>query len=563
MSKQVMSKKLILSMAACLLAGCSPALAANAVNPNVNAGTILRDSQQVERKLPDRQQPEVKVEQVVKPPMAKDAGFKTIVTGYRITGQDLVSESELLSLLTDDINKELNMNGLQQAADKIAGYFRGKGYFLAQAYLPVQEINEGKVEIAVVIGRSGEIIIKNQTRVPNEVIMRQLKGIKQGDYISISNMERAVLLASDLPGVSAQTTLIPGKQPGTTDIVLEAKIRGNEWSGSISTNNWGSRLTGYNQGIASLNFNNPFQLGDSLTSSFTNSGEGLDNGSIAYHMPINEGSTLNLSYSKVYYSLGQDMSYLNANGTAYTNHIDWSYALRRSRNSNYSLQLGYDQKRMEDKIDYNSSVTQKRSHLVSIGLIGDSNDTFSGGGNNSYSLSHYRGNISGQTNSSTTLGNGSFNKTTYSLMRQQVLSEKLSLFLSLSGQLANTNLDSAEKFSLGGANGVRAYPAGEASGDEARLGTIELRYNMPTSNNSLWQASAFYDAGTSFVDKNPTQTLSPNRRSLSGAGIGLSYIVPGKYLIKANYAWRTCGDLPQADTTFGNGRLWLQGVKYF
>ena len=35
-------------------------------------------------------------------------------------------------------------------------------------------------------------------------------------------------------------------------------------------------------------------------------------------------------------------------------------------------------------------------------------------------------------------------------------------------QLSSKNLDSSEKFTLGGIGGVEAYPSGEASGDEGR-----------------------------------------------------------------------------------------------
>jgi hemolysin activation/secretion protein len=148
-------------------------------------------------------------------------------------------------------------------------------------------------------------------------------------------------------------------------------------------------------------------------------------------------------------------------------------------------------------------------------------------------------------------------------MRQQYVKERLSLFLSISGQLANTNLDSSEKFSLGGANGVRAYPSGEASGDEAWLGTAELRYTMPVTNEGgMWQLTAFYDTGRSHIEKHQV-TPGENHRSISGAGIGINYIMPGSYMIKANYAWRLGNETPQSDGTFGKGHLWLQGVKYF
>ncbi|MBP2629209.1 MAG: hxuB 1 [Firmicutes bacterium] len=556
-------KKQRLKPATALLAAYMLLPTCTALAAPIDAGSVLRDSQQTERKLPERQIANVIVAKEIKQPMINDQGFKMFVKSYRISGQDVLDNDELTKLLVSYTNQEMTMQSLQEAASILTKYFRDRGYFVAQAYLPVQEINEDTVEIAVLVGRCGDIILRNQSAVPDAIIMEQLKAIKSGAYIHTDIMERAALLASDLPGISARTTLIPGNLPGTTDIVVEAKPKGEVWQGNISENNWGSRLTGYNQTTLNLILNNPLKRGDSITASFNTAGAGQQTGNIGYHIPLGEGSTLNVNYAKANYELGKDMASLDVYGTAYTKHADWTYALRRSRDSNYSVQLGYDHKWLEDKIGSQSTTTEKWSHATSIGVIGDSTDNMLGGGMNSYSLIWYTGNIGGRTDAGTTLTTGNWEKTTFNVMRQQYLRERLSLFLSFSGQFANTNLDSSEKFSLGGANGVRAYPSGEASGDEAWLGTAELRYTLPAnSNGAMWQLATFYDAGTSRLEKNQI-TPGQNSRSLRGAGLGISYIMPGSYAIKANYAWRAGSEDPQSDSTFGKGRLWLQGVRYF
>src|SRR4029077_11503587 len=74
---------------------------------------------------------------------------------------------------------------------------------------------------------------------------------------------------------------------------------------------------------------------------------------------------------------------------------------------------------------------------------------------------------------------GNFNKFNYDVRRQQRLTDDASLLFSASGQLASGNLASAEKMSLGGPNGVRAYPVGEATGDSGIVTQTELRYIIP------------------------------------------------------------------------------------
>ena len=60
--------------------------------------------------------------------------------------------------------------------------------------------------------------------------------------------------------------------------------------------------------------------------------------------------------------------------------------------------------------------------------------------------------------------------------RLQALPAGFSLNLQWRGQWTNNNLDSSEKFSLGGPYGVRAYATAEAMGDRGWLGSVELRY---------------------------------------------------------------------------------------
>ena len=126
------------------------------------------------------------------------------------------------------------------------------------------------------------------------------------------------------------------------------------------------------------------------------------------------------------------------------------------------------------------------------------------------------------------------------------------MLLSLSGQQANKNLNSSEKFSLGGASGVRAYPQGEGSGDQGLLANIELQRNL----TAQVQGVVFYDFGQVDINRNPFAAGS-NTRSLGGVGVGLNGQIE-KLQLKTSVAWRTRGGDPLSDTAKRNPRLWLQ-----
>lgn len=523
-----------------------------------DAGKILQDSQQKEKKMPERINPSVTLEEEIKIPLEDKPGLKVFVKHYRINGQNVFASSQLEQLLVSYTDKEENYQGLQEAAGVITKYFRSQGYLVAQAYLPVQELEDGTVEIAVVVGKYGEIILKNQSSVKDQVIFRQLSGLKPGSYVKSNSLERAALLVGDISGIETKLTLTPGKKGGMTNVIVEAKNKEQRTQTSLSFNNWGNRFTGSNQGLLNYLQNNVSGMGDSLAIGVTYTGNGLCTGNISYELPVMEGGNLHFGYSKVHYELGADFSYLNAYGNAETNHLDFTYTLQRSRNRDQFLQLGYDYKKLEDNIDFNSTNTKKNSHMISLGYSGDSFDKLGGGGMNSYALTWYHGSLS---SSDTTMDNSKWEKINYTFDRQQYLNDNLSLFLSLSGQRADTNLDSSERFSLGGATAVRAYPSGEASGDEASLFTGELRWTLPNnSGKSLTQLTAFYDLGNSRIQKNP-DVVEGNKRCIAGAGLGINYFVPGNYGIKAYYAWKTGTEAAQSDED-KNGRFWFQVTKF-
>jgi len=537
-----------------------PAISYCAPLPSIDAGQVLRDSQHMERSLPSSPFVNIDTGREIKPPMNNQQDLKVNVKGYRLVGQDIFSQEALLPLLASYSNRELSFADLQQAAAAVTAYFRSQGYLMAQAYLPAQEMADGTVEIQVIVGRYGDILVKNSTTLlTDDAIKAQMTALRPGAYITSASLERAVLLVNDLSGVKAKVRIVRGKTAGTSDVVLEVADTLTQVSGMLNTNNWGNRFTGSNQAAADVFIASPAHRGDGLSLNITNAGSGLTTGGINYQMPVGEGSHVTVSYSKVNYELGKDFANANAYGDAMVSHIDWSHALKRSRDSNLRVKLGYDHKEMNDH--FNSSNAYRQSNAVNLTLAGDSVDAWGGGGVTGYAVDWHRGDLSGQSLSGAALS-GNWQKMDYNVNRQQRLNERLSLQLLLSGQFANTNLDSSEKFSLGGANGVRAYPSNEGSGDEGWLFTGELRWTLPVKNSEgILQAAAFFDAGGSKLEKNPTGA-GDNTRNLSAYGLGLLWTKPGDYSVKTYYAWKAGHEAAKSDQD-KSGRFWLQIAKSF
>lgn len=137
------------------------------------------------------------------------------------------------------------------------------------------------------------------------------------------------------------------------------------------------------------------------------------------------------------------------------------------------LHLG--RKKLDDVVDATATVTGKQVHLANIDLTGNHRDTLGGGGISAVDLSLVAGRLDIHSPGALFIDslfartNGAYMRLAYNGTRLQRLTDDDVFSASLSGQVADKNLDSSAKFSLGGANGVRAYPQGEVIGDEGTL----------------------------------------------------------------------------------------------
>jgi hemolysin activation/secretion protein len=516
--------------------------------------------QMEERKviLPDKPAPGVVVGQDEKTAPAP-AGPRIKVTAVRIAGQTVFGEAELQALVKDAAGKELTLAELEAFAGRITKHFRDAGYIVARAYLPAQTVTDGVVEIAVVAGKYGKFDIRNRSRLATDAIAGLIGGLRSGDYIKQDSLERALLLVSDTSGVSVKATLAPGQAPGTADLILDITDAAPV-TGSLTADNHGNRFTGRDRGGVTVTVRNPGGVGDEAVLGGTYAGSGLDNLSLSYRHPVGRrGLSLGVAYSRTRYLLGEDFASLDASGEAKTTGIYAAYPFVRSRDFNLYGRVGYDHRKLLDRQGSTGSVTNKSANLLTFGLSGDIRDK-RGDGVTGFALTYAAGRLTTDSPDDATAARtaGSYGKTTLGVSRLKHLNSRLSYYLSFTGQLADKNLDSSEKLFLGGADGVRAYPQGEAAGDEGYLFTGELRWNLPTPR---FQLVAFIDNGSVTINKNPWDD-SPNRRTLTGAGLGLIFTRPGDYSVRIDYAWKISADKAVSDTD-KSGRFWLRGVKYF
>jgi hypothetical protein len=126
--------------------------------------------------------------------------------------------------------------------------------------------------------------------------------------------------------------------------------------------------------------------------------------------------------------------------------------------------------------------------------------------------------------------------------------------MTLSGQWAGNNLNSSEKYSLGGVYGVRAYPQGEASGDMGSMLNLELAHNFTPQLRGV----LFYDYGHIRINRDRF-LATDNARTLAGAGLGVNASLYG-WQLDSYLAWPLQGGTPLSEPASSERipRLWMQ-----
>jgi len=498
------------------------------------------------------------------PALAPQGDLRVRVTAVRVTGAPAFPEAELAGLVDDLPGDDRSLDDLQRAAERVTRHYRKHGYLLARAYLPTQDLSAGQVEIRVLEGRLGNVRLDNASRQPDRFLRRQLDGLEAGQPVKRQPLERTLLLLADTPGLEVRSSLSPGASVGTSDLDIAVRD-GARVNGDLSLDNHGGRATGQARLGGGITVNDPLGLGDALQLRGLSAGDRLNFARMAYQVPVAaSGTRLGMSYSTLTYRLGKEFAVLDAHGAARIASVFLTHPFVRSREANLHGQIAYEAKRLDDRIDLATTASRRRLNNLTAGLSGDRLDVMPGGGITQGSLSLTLGKLSLDSSNADLdaqglRSQGHFAKANLWLRRLQPLSERLQLHAQISAQVTNRNLDSAEKMTLGGVYGVRAYPQGEAPSDDAWLANLELRYSVVAA----WQALLFYDAAQGRLSHDPLAgpAAGSNHRHLAGGGFGVRWSHPQGYSLLTTVAWRTSGaSTAERDRS---PRLWLQLGKSF
>ena len=561
--------------------------ATKTANSVPDAGSLLKGEEDIKsyKKIP-RSIPKIDTEKEKKFKPAKDLKSSIFVNDIRFSGKvQKFTITKLKSLLKDYINKKLTFSQINEAVELIQEFYLVNDFFLAKVTLPEQEVVDGIIYININEGKLDNkdpyLIKADNLRLYKDILTDYLENALSTG-ITKNGLERALLNINDLPGISAVSSIEPGVEKGSSKIIINV-VEDDLITGSITLDNHGNRYTAKQRSTIKINVNNPSKIGDKLSITKTwNDDQKFDFSQFDYEVPVGQsGVKAFASASRLEFEIGKELKTDPISmGNADTFEIGIKYPIQRTNNQSVFLKSSIEKKEIYNETT-GALTNDKTVENIKIGFDFEGKNIFQKSSLTGVSVSGIFGELdlskvnSDYLNDQRATGpktHGDFEKVILDFYHIHKFTDKINFKYYGSLQQASKNLDSSEKFSLGGVSGVRAYPSSEASGDEGYKLSFEVQYDLskPDMDFDLI-GTLFYDYGRirQYKDSSNITLTTPNEYSLSGWGVSFDLIASER--VKLNLGWaQAIGDNDgksssgtNSDGRGGSSRAWFQVVFRF
>ena len=504
-----------------------------------------------------------------RPPLPAREGASVRVEHFTVSGNTRVSDDEIATVLASFEQRTLSFAELSAAADAVTTLYRRRGWLLALAYLPEQQIRDGAVEIVVLEGRLGGLALGSAPPGIDRPLATSVAqwDIAGGDVIGEANLVRNLLVLGDWAGLTVGAEVRPGRQVGTADVTVDLRETGPRTAASVALDNLGSQATGRVRVGASASVREFAGRGDVFSAQALAGVEGgLASLAASYAFTLHpSGTRLGVSISHLRYELVDPaFDTLDAKGEATYMQLTLEQPIVRRVGDAVTLRAGIVGKRLRDRIDAFERHEDRHIGEWQLGLHGEH------GGAGAPATNWSIGVTAGQVGFDDAVAlaadsvlrqtAGRFGRFNLDVAHERPVSDRLALLARLVWQYAlHRNLDSAERSVLGGAGALRPYGELSTQADQAVQVSLEARYRLSMGSVPV-TASAFVDLGNGRADLTPAPGDNGIRSRL--VGLGAEAQLPGELTLRVAATRQNVDPAPVGAPAWAT-RGWVELVKAF
>lgn len=502
-----------------------------------------RQEKQLEGKKIKPPQVEIQQEEKKEEKPALEA-ISFVLKDIKITGVTVFKPQDFRPIYEPYLNKKVTFKDIENIVEKIKAKYKEKGYLTTTAFIPEQEIKEGRIEIRVMEGKMGNLNIEGNKWFSTSLIEKFFH-LKKNEILDVRKLQRDLLRLNKIPDLQVKAIISQGEKPQISDITLKA-IDKFPWHTGFAEDNKGTRLSGKQRYSTYLRSTNATGRADSFFITTLYSGRSFGE-SISYTTPIDNYGTkfgLDLTFFKM--KIGREFKSLVITGNTqiYTPRIQKELYL--SENFEAYADLGMDIKCVKKKAEGNiTSNDQLRLPYFSFDFT--KIDAFAGQTSFSpkftFGTKNFWGASSRNHPTSSRAGTGgTFFKYGQDFSRIQRMPGNSYLSIHSQFQAASHTLPSSEQLQLGGANSIRGYPEGDYLADMGGNLNLEWSFSLRPQIEPLF----FVDLGGGKLKK--VLPGEKKNKFLAGLGAGLRIRLFNKVFLQLEGA-KHIGDEP----TSGSG----------
>jgi hemolysin activation/secretion protein len=479
------------------------------------------------------------------------------LTDIKITGAVSIPAAHFRPLFDGLMGKDITLGDILDVADKIEAEYRARGYLLVRAYVPPQRVRDGVFTINVVEGFLSNVAVQGGDDDVRAQIRNYLAPATQARPLTLSSMERGLLLTNDIPGVSATGVLKPSPDtPGASDLVVDVA---QPWiTGGLAADNRGSRFSGIYTVTGDVEFNSIFGE-DQLAVSLSSSPDSLEQvaGTARYRRAIGDDGLIgSFIVSATHGEPGSTLTAFDVRTDSWAIGPRLTYPVIRTRAETLLLDGGFTVQDARIFLDIGAAphgISHDKWRVFDIGGSYQRADVLDGVWTTTFDLAQGVPGLDSTPNHSPLASRVGalfdFTKLTAYSRLSVPLGWDFSAVLSAQGQYSFAPLITGEQVTFGGTQIGRGYDPGGITGDNGIGGSAELRYDFRFADSFVHalQPYIYMDgAQTWYIQRGPAVDASLTDQNIASVGGGLRFWLPYN-LTAAIEGSRTLRAVPGSD----------------